>query len=373
MKTIFFILRKEFRQIFRDPAILRLIFIMPAMQLILLPFAADYEMKNVKLCIVDQDMTSTSRMLSNHFAFSKYFQVVKQTTSYKSGLAWIEDESVDLVLQIPHDFEKRLVRQGTATLFVAVNAVNGTKGNLGAAYTQSVIRQYNQSLQIHVSSEDVARIPPLVRAETRAWYNPLHDYQNFMVPGILAILLTMTGAFLSALNIVREKELGTIEQLNVTPVRRLHFILGKMIPFWLIGLVGLTIGLLVSFVVHGIVPGSNVWMIYMFSAVYLLAVLGLGLMISNFTSTQQQAMMVSFFFILIFVLMSGLYTPIESMPAWGQVVAYCNPVTYMIQVMRMLLLKGADFSDIWPQFRAVLGFALLFNSFAVLTYQKRST
>jgi ABC-2 type transport system permease protein len=198
------------------------------------------------------------------------------------------------------------------------------------------------------------------------------NYRFFMVPGILVILVTMVGAFLSALNIVKEKEIGTIEQINVTPIRKWQFILGKLIPFWVLGLIILTIGLIISWAAYGIVPVGNILTIYTFAAVYLLAVLGLGLLVSTLANTQQQAMLLSFFMMMIFILLGGLYTSIDSMPQWAQTFTKFNPVAYFIEVMRMVVLKGSTLYDIRNHLGIVFLFGLVLNSFAVWNYRKRS-
>jgi ABC-2 type transport system permease protein len=191
-----------------------------------------------------------------------------------------------------------------------------------------------------------------------------------MVPGILAILVTMVGGFLSALNIVKEKEIGTIEQINVTPIKKYHFILGKLIPFWVLGNVVFTLGLTVSWLIYGIVPEGSLLVLYLFVAVYLLAVLGFGLLISTFCDTQQQAMFIMFFFMMIFILMGGLFTSIDSMPDWAQLVTRFNPVRYLIEVMRMIILKGSEFRDVITHFIIVSVFAVVLNALAVLNYRK---
>lgn len=372
MRKMRYILRKEFKQIFRDPAILRLIFIMPAIQLLILPFAADYEIQNVNIGIVDHDRSTYARELVRKIEFSDYFNLTGYSTSQKEAMQWIEDDVVDLFIEIPADFEATLVREDEATLLMAVNATNGTKGNLGAAYANNIIGEFNR----HVRSEWIQwptfNPEPQIEVVHSQWYNVHSNYQRFMVPGILAVLLTMVGGFLSALNIVKEKEIGTIEQLNVSPIKKHQFILGKLIPFWLLGFVVLTIGLAISYFVHGIVPEANIGVLYVFGGVYLFAILGFGMMISNFTETQQQAMMVAFFFMLIFILMSGLYTPIESMPSWAQFVAWINPVTYIVDATRIVLLKGGTFTDIRFHFLVITLGGLVLNTLAVWSYRKQT-
>src|SRR5690606_15910648 len=192
------------------------------------------------------------------------------------------------------------------------------------------------------------------------WFNPLQRYQVFMVPGILAVLVTMVGAYMCSLNIVKEKEVGTIEQINVTPIRKYQFVLGKLIPFWVIGMIIFSMGLLVvARWVYGIVPVGSLVLLYSYLAVYLVAVLGLGLLISTFAETQQQAMSVTFFFMMIFMLMSGLFTPLDGMPTWAYLIAKFNPVTYFIEVVRMVLLKGSGFADLKGHFLVMTGFAVL--------------
>jgi ABC-2 type transport system permease protein len=204
------------------------------------------------------------------------------------------------------------------------------------------------------------------------WFNPSLNYKYFMVPGILVVLVTMVGAFLTSLNIVKEKEIGTIEQINVTPIRKYHFILGKLIPFWLLGLVVLSLGLLLARFAYGVIPAGSLLTIYVFAGIYLLAVLGLGLLLSTYTANQQQAMLLSFFIMMVFILLGGLYTSIDSMPVWAQWITKFNPVAYFVEVMRMVILKGSGLTDIKQQLLSVFGFAVFLNGWAILSYKKRS-
>lgn len=372
MRTLKFLLQKEFRQIFRDPSILRVILIMPVIQLLVLPWAADYEMKNIKLSVVDQDHSDYSRELVNKITSSGYFILTDYTSSYDASLQQIERDKADLVLQIPDNFEKELIKEDEATLFMALNAINGVKASLGGAYLRNIVQDYNR--EVRMEWIQFPRFSPETQIEMTSsnWYNPLMNYKFFMVPGILVILLTMVGSNLAAVNIVKEKEIGTIEQINVTPVKKFHFILGKLIPFWVLGLVVLTIGLTISRLFYGIIPAGSFITIYVFAAVYLLAVLGLGLLLSTYSSNQQQAMLLSFFLMMIFILLGGLYTSIDSMPEWARWITRFNPVSYFIEVMRMVVLKGSSLADIRYHLLTMLGFAVFFNLWAVLSYHKRS-
>ncbi|MEJ7740573.1 MAG: ABC transporter permease [Chitinophagaceae bacterium] len=372
MRTLRFLLQKEFRQIFRDPSILRIIFVIPIVQLLVLPWAADYEIKDIRLSIVDRDHSSYSRQLISKITASGYFKLHRYTISYEQALLDMENDEADLILEIPARFETDLVKLNEAGLFMAINAINGVKANIGGAYLRIILQDYNQ--EVRMKWIQLPRFSPelTIQVTNANWYNPHMNYKFFMVPGILVILLTMVGANLAALNIVKEKEIGTIEQINVTPIRKYHFILGKLIPFWVLGLLVLTIGLLIARVAYGIIPLGSLFVIFGFAAVYLLAVLGLGLLISTFTSNQQQAMLISFFMMMIFILLGGLYTSIESMPVWAQLITKINPVAYFIEVMRMVVLKGSGFADILPQMLTILLFAIVVNGWAVYNYKKRS-
>ena len=370
MRTIRFLLEKEFRQIFRNKTLLPIIFMVPVVQLLILPLAANYEVKNIALAVVSHDNSSAARELLAAITSSGYFQLTHIGSSFDAALKTIETDDADLVLEIPSGFERDLISGEGKTLLVAVNAINGVKAGLGAAYLSTIVLNYD--LKIRLTQWDPAGSTafPVIDVVSTNWFNPYMRYQLFMVPGILAILVTMIGGYLSALNIVKEKEMGTIEQINVTPIRKHHFIIGKLIPFWVLGLVIFTLGLFVGWAVYGIMPEGNLVLLYLFLALYLSAVLGLGLLISTYAETQQQAMFISFFFVMIFILMSGLFTPVESMPSWAQAVSNLNPVTYFIEVMRMVVLKGSGLRDILPHIAAVLGFAIVFNTWAILNYHK---
>jgi ABC-2 type transport system permease protein len=372
MRTLRFLLQKEFRQIFRNSSIIRIIFILPVVQLLVLPWAADYEVKDVRMSIIDHDHSSYSRQLISKVTASNYFQLEQYAAGYNDALGTIEKGNADMVLEIPVDFERDLVRENESTVLIAVNAVNGMKAGLGSSYLQSIIRDYNSEVRTRWIQMPRPRTELNIEVVPSNWFNPLMNYKFFMVPGILVVLLTMVGSTLAALNIVKEKEIGTIEQLNVSPLQRHHFILGKLIPFWIIGLLVLTIGLGISSFAYGIVPEGSLLVLYSFAGVYLLAVLGLGLLVSTYTNNQQQAMLISFFLMMLFILLGGLYTSIDSMPYWAQLITRANPLAYFVEVIRMVVLKGSGFTDIWRQFLTMLLFGLVLNVWAVLNYKKRA-
>ncbi len=372
MSVMRFLLQKEFRQIFRDPSILRLIFIMPVIQLVFLPFAADYEIRNIKLALVDHDHSDYSRSLINKVTASGYFILTDYAVSYPQALTAIETDKADIILEIPASFERDLVKENEAELSMSVNAINGVKAGVGSAYLQRIIQDFNR--EIRTEWIQFPRFDPEtnIGVTYSNWFNSSMNYKVFMVPGILVLLLTMIGANLTAINIVREKEIGTIEQINVTPVSKFHFILGKLIPFWILGLLVFTLGLGIARLFYGIIPAGSISTLYVFAAIYLLAVLGLGLLISTYAENQQQAMLISFFLMMIFILMGGLYTSIDSMPDWARAITRANPVSYFIEVIRMVVLKGSGLTDIKSQLLTITGFALVLNGWAVLNYHKRS-
>ena len=370
MRTIRFLLQKEFRQIFRNRSILATILVMPLIQLLILPLAADYEIKNINLCVVDHDHSSWSERLISKITASGYFRLTGYSASYAEGMKQVETDRADLLLEIPAGFEQNLVREEEQSLFMAVNAINGMKASLGSVYLMGIIREFNAGILLQALPSSRYSVVPAVETVVSNRFNIHLNYRVFMVPGILALLVTMVGGFLTSLNIVTEKESGTIEQINVSPIRKHHFIIGKLIPFWVLGHVVFTIGLLVARLVYGIVPAGSLFLLYGFISIYLVAILGFGLLISTISENQQQAMFITFFFFIIFILLGGLFTSIDSMPHWAQVITIFNPVRYLIEVMRMVVLKGSGWHDILPQVRAIALMGAVLNGLAIWNYRK---
>lgn len=370
MNTLFYLLQKEFIQIFRNSTLLRMMVFLPLFQLLVLPWAASFEQKNINLSVIDNDHTPLSRQLTEKINSSGYFKLCNYSDSYQSAIQSVEKNKSDLILEIPANFEDRLIREQKAELNVSLNAVNGQKAGLGNIYINSIIGKFNQDISLKLAgNKDSYRIKTIT-LDPYYKYNREMNYRNYMVPGILAILLTMVGGVFSSMNIVKEREQGTIEQINVSPISKFFFILGKMIPFLVIGMVILSIGLFIAWAVYGILPRGNLLLIYLFAFLYLIAFLGFGLLISTFAATQQQALMIAMLFIMIFSLMGGLFTPISSMPSWAQFITRLNPIRYFIEVQRMVFLKGSSLKDISPQILSILIFGIVFNGLAVLNYKK---
>ncbi len=369
MHTLLVLLKKEFRQIFRNKTILIISFVAPIVQFLILPLAANFETKNINLVVVDHDRSTTSRKLLSQITGSGYFQFVDYTPSFKQAYQSIETDKADLILEIQPAFERNLIRENQAKVFIAVNAINGTKAVVGGNYLNGIIAGFNNDIRVELIPGAKGKG---IMATSSYWFNPKLNYKIALIPGILAILVTMIAGFLSALNIVKEKESGTIEQINVTPIKKRDFILGKLIPFWILAMIVFTIGLLLAYLIYDIVPQGSLLVLYVFIAAYLLAVLGFGLLISTFCRTQQEAMFLMFFFMMIFILMGGLFTSIDSMPDWAKMITRFNPVNYMINVMRLVILKASGFRDILPDFIAVIVMAIVLNTWAVLNYKKTS-
>ncbi|MBU3741999.1 MAG: ABC transporter permease [Candidatus Kapabacteria bacterium] len=368
MSVLLHLLAKEFRQIFRDRIILAMMMVMPAGQLIVLPLAANFEVRNINVCVVDHDHSTASRRLTESISRSSYFTLVDVVPSMRSAMNMMAANTIDVALEIPHDFDRRMVRGESPRIVLAANAINGMKANIGTVYLGHVLQRFSDEQYIAASADGLQRRGIEIRTIDR--FNPALNYRTYMVPGILALLLTMIAVYLSALNIVREQEIGTIEQINVTPITKVQFIAGKLIPFWILGLVVFSIGMLLARVVYGVIPQGSIVTIYLFAGVYLITVLGLGLLISTISRTQQQAMFMSFFFMMIFIMMGGLFTSIDSMPAWAQTITILNPVRYFIDVMRMVVLKGSTLYDIRHHLLVIAVMGVVLNGVAVLNYRK---
>ncbi|QED38658.1 ABC transporter permease [Antarcticibacterium arcticum] len=371
MKTISYIIQKEFRQIFRNKGMLPIIFVLPLLQLIILSNAATFDIENIKFSYVDHDRSSTSRALIENFEGSPYFDVLHSFPSHSLAYEAMEKGKTDVILEIPSNFHTRLIREQEAGVGVYINAIDGSKAGVESVYINKIISNFNRNISTTTAGFNQLQNKPLeVLNVPSFWYNNTLNYKIFMVPGILVLLVTMLTLFLSGMNIVREKEIGTLEQINVTPIKKYQFIIGKLFPFWALGLLIMTIGLLISRIIFAVPIVGSIPLIYLFTSVYLLVVLGMGLLISNYTDTQQQAMFIAWFFVVIFILMSGLFTPIESMPDWAQKITILNPIRYFVEIIRMVMLKGSGFKDILPQLSIISGYALVMNALAVWSYKK---
>lgn len=370
MRTILYLIRKEFLQIFRNKFISRAIFAVPVVQMLILVPAVTFEIKNVRLCITDHDMTPQSRSLISKLEGSTFFKVSYSTFSRSEADNLLAKSRFDMVLEIPSGFGNDIGSGKSAKIMASVDAINSSSAQLSWAYLNGVIRDYNINLMAeNINSVPVIRAPQIM-ITNRYWYNEMLNYKYYMLPGILGILVTAIGFLLAGLNMVREKEVGTIEQINVTPVRKHQFIIAKMVPFFIIGLIDVALGLILGKIAFNIPFVGSIALLFMCSAIFMIAVLGLALFISTFSGTQQQYMFIAFFCMIIFILMSGIFTPFESMPRWAQDFNLINPVSYLMRINRMIMLKGSTIHDISSEIYSLILIALFFTSLAVRRYRK---
>lgn len=374
MRTILFLIEKEFLQIFRDKALLTVIFIFTLVQLLVLPNAATFELKKAYFHLVDFDQTELSRKVVQSFEATGIFELKVQSSDVDTGIDDILNHKVSFTMVIPEDFEFRLQSNRPPEIQLLISAVDGNTASLTQSYSQGVLQKFNRDIALDysfVKSNSLSKAGIRIIPSNR--YNPELDYIIYMVPGLIAILVTLLGLLLSVVNIVREKEIGTAEQINVTPIKKYQFIVGKLIPIWLLVMIVLAIGLAIAAFVFEVPFRGNVAIIFGTGAIYLLGIMGLGLYISTLADTQQQAMYISFFVFMIFMLLGGIFTPIESMPFWAQKTTLINPIAYFGKIIRMVLLKGSALYDVYEQILALTLMAITFLTAAVFNYSKRMT
>jgi len=347
---------------------LPIIFIIPAIQLLVLSYTATFEIKHVRFVTVDQDRSAVSRKLINKFSGSPFFTYEGNAESYNEAEQLIISDKADQILVIEPDFGRRLNMLRMGKIQLVTNAINGNAASLMNAYANSIINDFNQEIIVEQNPVYSTGLP--IETKPLFWYNPELNYITYMVPGILVLLVTIIGMFLSGMNLVKEKEIGTIEQINVTPIKKYQFLAGKLLPFWIIALVDLAIGLLLAYLVFEIPVLGSVWLLFCVASIYLVVVLSLGLFVSTLTNTMQQSMFISWFLLVVFILLSGLFTPIESMPQWTQMLDYFNPVSYFIRINRMIMLKGSGFLDFQRDFWILVVFAVGMFVFSTLRYRK---
>jgi ABC-2 type transport system permease protein len=370
MKALPFLLRKEFLQIFRNKSMLPILFVMPVIQLLVLSFAATYELNEVKFAVVDMDRSKESRELITKLEATGHFTLYGYYNDPETAISTIDRNETKLVVQFGTDFSENLLSTGNGEVQLIIDAVDGSTAGLIQSYVNSIIADMNLELLEEQNLSGLNKRSAGINIQPVNWYNPDLDYITFMVPGILVVLVSMIGLFLSGMNIVREREIGTIEQLNVSPITKSEFMIGKLVPFWMIGMFDLLIGLALARFGFQIPFLGSLFTILVIAGIYMILIQGLGLFISTITHTQQQAMFIAWFMMVVFILMGGLFTPVESMPVWAQELNRLNPVAYFIRIMRMVLLKGAGWREV-AQMVAVMGMmAAAFLLISVRRYKK---
>ena len=358
MSVLPYLLEKEFKQFMRNAILPRIALVVPLMVMLVAPLVTTMDVRDVRVAVVDHDRTVASRRMADKVAASPYFTLVTRPTAYAGALRLVEDGRADIVLTIPAGYGRDLDSGRAAPrVQITANAVNAAKAQIGASYL-------SQLTAAQAVPTDGRRLAVQYR------YNPTLDYRAYMIPALMTLLLLILCGVLPALNIVSEKEIGTIEQINVTPVGRLAFTMGKLIPFWAIGLVAVGVGIAVGGLVYGVWPAGSLWLILLASLLFTSVVSGFGLVVSNYSTTLRQALFVIYFFVMIFILMGGLFTPVASMPRWAQAVTYALPTRYYGEAMRALYLKGSTLADLLPQFGALALMAAGLGAWAVGSYRK---
>lgn len=377
MKTIKFLIEKEFKQMFRNSLIPRLIILFPTMVLLVFPWAVSFEVNNIKIDIVDHSKSVYSKRLTDKVAASKYFILNDTPLDYNAAIYNMDNGETDMILEIPSSFDKEIVKSRTSSVGVSVNSVNGTQGLLGSNYIMQIVNDFSSDLRTELvntlpnqSRTSLMRMPK-IDIIPHYKYNPGLDYKNFMIPGFMVLLLTILCGILPALNIVMEKENGTINQINVTPVSKAGFILAKLIPYWVVGLVVMIISVVLSYILYGLWPAGSIIAILFSAIVFILSISGFGIIISNYSETMQQASFLVMFFILILILLGGMFTPVSSMPTWAQTIAAVNPFNYLTKTFRMIYLNGSTLRDVSGNLFALVIIALVLNGWAVFSYRKR--
>ena len=364
MRVLIFLLRKEFRQIFRDTAMMRLLVVLPMVQLLVLSSAATFTVRSAPVYLVDEDHTSASRGVADRLQAGGLFRVVAASPSTRAADDALLDRRASVILHVPRGFERALTREGTAPVQLVMNAEDGAAAGILSAYASRILAAYSAELA------GPGRPGPRIEIRTRTWFNPGMNYAHFMVPGILVILVTLVGSTVAAMNIVREKEIGTLEQLNATPLSRGAFVAGKLIPFWIIAMVDLAAGLVLGRLVFGIPVRGSLLLVFGGAALYLLGALAIALWISTAVETQQQAIFLSFALNMIYLLMSGVFTPLRSMPEWAQWLAQVSPVKHFLVLMRAVLIRGAGPADVAVPLLALATFGTATLLLALRQYRK---
>lgn len=367
MHTLRFLIEKEVLQFIRNPFLPKMTVMFPLLVMLIIPWVTTMDVRHVNIAVVDCDHTAASRRLTEKIGASEYFTLHSTCGHYAPALEALEQGDVDVIIEVPDGFERSITEGAPLKTSISANGVNAVKGSLGMQYINRLLAMTLAEL----GAERGVEIPD-DSIIVRNLYNPTLDYRFYMIPALMIMLVVMMCGFLPALNLVSEKETGTIEQINVTPTNRFTFTLAKLIPYWAIGLIVITLAMLLSWLVYGLVPAGSIWAIYLAAVLFILTMSGVGVIAANYSQTLQQTMFVMFFFVMIFILMSGLVTPVDSMPAWAKAITWALPPRYFIDIMRSVYLKGAHLTDLTFNYVALALFATAFNLWAALSYKKQA-
>lgn len=375
MQRIRCLLLKELSQLKRDRRLLALLLIAPIFQLLVMGFAANTDVREIRLAIRDQDGSYHSREFIRALGASDYFKTTLLTGPEAEDASQLVSGAAGLIVVIPPGFSQRLLRGQTAPVQALVDGSDSSWGTQGLNYLQKAARLFSEGqVRVALAGPSVAgpaRLPQ-VTAESRVWYNPDLKSRYYMVPAIMAMLLLVTTMLVTSMALVKEREDGTLEQLIVTPLRPGEMIVGKLLPFVVVGFLEVTLALAIIRLVFQVPLQGSLFLLYLLSGLFLLTTLGLGLFISTLVKTQQQAMMVATFFVMMpFVLLSGFAFPVENMPKAIQAVTHLIPLKYYLQILRGLFLKGVGLEALWPQTLILLAWGLGILLLAAAKFQKR--
>ncbi len=410
MRIILMLIKKEFLQVFRNPLLLSILVVAPLVEFMIFPYCADYEIKVLNIAFIDSDRSQLSQEIIHKFGTSDIFVSHGLLQNKEQADEMMKHDEIDILIEIPQDFERNIYNNERTRLAITANAINSVKAGIGTGYAQEIIGGHMQEFALEHGSGGMQLMAAQMQAQQEAakrkqskartttstveimpsggtvassasanvtlsnvyWYNEQMNYQNLIVPGILVILVTLIGCYVTALNLVREKEIGTIEQVNVTPIKRWQFLLGKMIPFWILGMVEFIAGLLIMKFIFGISVQGSTPLLLGITAIYLLVMLGLGFFISSVSENQLQSMFIVLFLFIIFVLLSGVFTPTEGMPEWAHKINYLNPMSFYIEVIKKIILKGSAFVSVQTETIVLSIMAVLINTGAILSYREAS-
>jgi len=374
MRSIIQFIKKEFLQFKRDPKMFALMLIAPVVQLTLLGYAANLDVKLVRTIVYDQDRSAASRDFIERFSSSGYFKIEQYVTSYDKITEVIDKGEAILALVIPNDFEKNIYSRRTATVQALLNGSDGNTAGIVAGYSQNIVSDYSQNIILNFLNRSGQKFSsvPVISPEIRVWYNPELKTRNFMVPGIVGLLLSIITLILTSLAVVKEKEIGTMEQLIVTPLKPYQIIIGKLVPFVLLSFVAVLIILAAMWLIFGIPVKGELWFLFLSSLFYILSTLGLGLFVSTISKTQQQAMMISIFGVMMpMIFLSGFAFPIENMPKSIQYISYIVPLRYFNEIIRGVILKGLGIADLWFNALLLLLMGIIILFFSSLRFKRR--
>ncbi len=374
MRTILHIIIKEFLQLKRDPKMFVIILVAPVFQLVFLGYAVNMDVEKVSSVIFNQDNSKTSREFLEKFSGNRYFEFAAHVDNYSDLQSHIDNGTASLAIVIPSDFEKRIARNEVADIQAIFDGSDGNKASITAGYLQKIIGEYSIKILKSQRAKSGKFHTPIgqITPEIRAWYNPELSTRVYMIPGIVGLLLSIITLILTSLAIVKEREIGTLEQIIVTPIKPIQLILGKLVPFALLGFAAVVVVLLAMNLIFGISPRGSITFLFATTLLYIISTLGLGLFVSTISKTQQQAMMLAIFVIMLpMTFLSGFAFPIENMPQIIQGITYIIPLRYFMTILRGIILKGVGFTELWFDVAMLFAIGVVVFTLSILRFKKR--